>query len=158
MLRQVYAAPDRADDQLARDICTSAAHPNGPRVFASILFAGRAKDEFDDVMRRLGEKDLKTYLVYGREDPWVRPIWGQRAARRFAEAGTVAPYYELSPAGHCVHHEAPGAVAACVLKLIRDVDVPASVREDHGPRIAIEERGPAAPRGLLERAAAGAWG
>ena len=73
LLRQVYAAPARADDRLARDICTSAAHPNGPRVFASILFAGRAKDEFDDVMRRLGEKDLKTYLVYGREDPWVRP-------------------------------------------------------------------------------------
>ena len=158
MLRQVYAAPDRADDRLARDICTSAAHPNGPRVFASILFAGRAKDEFDDVMRRLGEKDLETYLVYGREDPWVRPVWGQRASRRYAEAGTVAPYYELSPAGHCVHHEAPGAVAACVLNLVRDVEVPLSVEEDHGPTVAIEARGAAAPRGLLERAAAGAWG
>jgi len=41
---------------------------------------------------------------------------------------------------------------------VRGVDVPASVQEDHGPRIAIEERGLAAPRGMLERAAAGAWG
>ena len=158
LLRQVYASPERADAQLARDICASAAHPNGPRVFSSILFAGRARDEFDDVMRRLGEKDLKTYLVYGREDPWVRPIWGQRASRRFAEGGRTAPYYELSPAGHCVHHEAPHAVAACVLKLIRDVDVPASVQEDHGPTVAIEARGLAAPRGVLERLAAEAWG
>ena len=158
LLRQVYASPSRADQHLARDICESASHPNGPRVFASILFAGRAKDEFDDVMRRLGEKDLETYLVYGKEDPWVRPIWGQRASRRFAEGGRVAPYYELSPAGHCVHHEAPGAVAACVLNLIRGVDVPASVREDHGPTVAIEARGAAAPRGLLERVASKAWG
>ena len=70
----------------------------------------------------------------------------------------MAPYYELSPAGHCVHHEAPAAVASCVLNLVRDAEVPASVREDHGPRIAIEARGPAAPRGILERVAAGAWG
>ena len=109
-------------------------------------------------MRWLGEKDISTYLVYGREDPWVRPIWGQRAARRYAEAGTVAPYYELSPAGHCVHHEAPGAVAACVLELVRGVDVPLFVEEDHGPTVAIEARGAAAPRGVLERVAVQAWG
>jgi len=70
----------------------------------------------------------------------------------------VAPYYELSPAGHCVHHEAPHAVAACVLKLIRDVEVPTSVQEDHGPTVAIAARGVAAPRGVLERLAAEAWG
>ena len=70
----------------------------------------------------------------------------------------MAPYYELSPAGHCVHHEAPAAVASCVLNLVRGVDVPASVREDHGPTVAIEERGTAAPRGVLERVAAEAWG
>ena len=81
-----------------------------------------------------------------------------RRARRFAEGGRVAPYYELSPAGHCVHHEAPAAVAACVLNLVRDAEVPGSVQEDHGPRIAIEERGLAAPRGMLERIAAEAWG
>ena len=157
LLRQVYASPERADEQLARDICASAAHPNGPRVFSSILFAGRARDEFDDVMRRLGEKDLETYLVYGKEDPWVRPVWGQRASRRYAEAGRTAPYFELSPAGHCVHHEAPHAVAACVLELIRGVDVPASVKEEHGPTVAIEARGAAAPRGVLERVAFSAW-
>ena len=54
--------------------------------------------------------------------------------------------------------EAPGAVAACVLELVRGVDVPLFVEEDHGPTVAIEARGAAAPRGLLERAAAGVWG
>ena len=162
LLQQVYANPSRADAQTARDIVESAAHPNGPRVFASILFAGRARDEFDDVMRRLGAKEasgaLRTCLVYGKEDPWVRPIWGQRASRRFSESGMTAPYYELSPAGHCVHHEAPAAVASCILNLVRGSQLSASAGEDHGSTVAIEERGDAAPRGVLERVAAGAWG
>jgi len=162
LLQQVYADPSRANAQTARDIVESAAHPNGPRVFASILFAGRARDEFDDVMRRLGAKEasgaLRTCLVYGKEDPWVRPIWGQRAWRRFSESGTTAPYYELSPAGHCVHHEAPAAVASCILNLVRGAAVPESVGEDHGPTVCITDRGDAAPRGVLKRVAAGAWG
>ena len=33
-------------------------------------------------------------------------MWGQRLKRRLPDA----PYFELSPAGHCPHHEAPGPV------------------------------------------------
>lgn len=35
-------------------------------------------------------------LLYGKEDPWVRPLWGQRLKRRLPEA----MYLELSPAGY----------------------------------------------------------
>lgn len=42
-------------------------------------------------------------MIYGKEDPWVVPFWGQRAKQRNPDA----IYYELSPAGHCPHHEAP---------------------------------------------------
>jgi hypothetical protein len=42
----------------------------------------------------------------GREDPWVVPLWGQRLKRSRPEAA----YYELSPVGHCPHHEAPTAI------------------------------------------------
>jgi hypothetical protein len=36
----------------------------------------------------------------------VVPLWGQRLKRRRPEAA----YYELSPVGHCPHHEAPTAI------------------------------------------------
>jgi pimeloyl-ACP methyl ester carboxylesterase len=41
--------------------------------------------------------------MYGREDPWVRPIWGIKVKKQVPEA----PYYEISPAGHCPHDEVP---------------------------------------------------
>lgn len=42
-------------------------------------------------------------LLYGREDPWVKPIWGQKVKQQVPEA----TYYEMSPAGHCPHDEVP---------------------------------------------------
>ena len=42
-------------------------------------------------------------LMYGKEDPWVRPVWGLQVKRQLLEA----PYYEISPAGHCPHDEVP---------------------------------------------------
>lgn len=55
-------------------------------------------------------------MIYGKEDPWVVPFWGQRAKQRNPDA----VYYELSPAGHCPHHEAPEVLfpAYFVLKLL----------------------------------------
>lgn len=42
-------------------------------------------------------------LMYGKEDPWVKPVWGLQVKRQVPEA----PYYEISPAGHCPHDEVP---------------------------------------------------
>jgi len=58
-------------------------------------------------------------LMYGREDPWVVPLWGQRAKRALGDE--VCDYYELSPAGHCPHHEAPAAVNSLMGDWIRAV-------------------------------------
>ena len=41
--------------------------------------------------------------MYGKEDPWVKPIWGQQVKKQLPDA----PYYEISPAGHCPHDEVP---------------------------------------------------
>ena len=51
-------------------------------------------------------------LLYGKDDPWVVPYWGQRAKRILQGA---ANYMELSPCGHSPNHESPRAVNA-VLK------------------------------------------
>nr|KAJ0225205.1 hypothetical protein LSAT_V11C100039390 [Lactuca sativa] len=45
-------------------------------------------------------------LMYGKEDPWVRPIWGLQVKRQLPDA----PYYQISPAGHCPHDEVPEVV------------------------------------------------
>lgn len=42
-------------------------------------------------------------LMYGKEDPWVKPVWGLQVKRQIPSA----PYYEISPAGHCPHDEVP---------------------------------------------------
>lgn len=63
---------------------------------------------------RVKELGLDVCLVYGREDPWVVPLWGYRLKRALPSA----LYYELSPCGHCPHHEAPqvsSTVAKCIL-------------------------------------------
>ncbi|GMP94616.1 hypothetical protein CsSME_00044018 [Camellia sinensis var. sinensis] len=47
--------------------------------------------------------DVPICLMYGKEDPWVKPVWGLQMKRQLLEA----PYYEISPAGHCPHDEVP---------------------------------------------------
>lgn len=50
-------------------------------------------------------------LMYGKEDPWVKPVWGLQVKRQLPEA----QYYEISPAGHCPHDEVPEVCAALLL-------------------------------------------
>ena len=38
------------------------------------------------------------------------PLWGQRLKRQIPSA----TYYELSPAGHCPHHESPAVTNALI--------------------------------------------
>ena len=45
-------------------------------------------------------------------------MWGQRLKRRIPDAA----YFELSPAGHCPHHEAPGPVNNLVSMWIASLD------------------------------------
>ena len=56
-------------------------------VSLSILFAPQASaGSFDDMLRSIQRHGLPILLVYGREDPWVRTIWGQRIVRIVPEA------------------------------------------------------------------------
>lgn len=48
-------------------------------------------------------QDIPICLMYGKEDPWVRPVWGLKVKKQLPEV----PYYEISPAGHCPHDEVP---------------------------------------------------
>lgn len=59
-------------------------------------------------------------LVYGKEDPWVKPIWGRQVKRQMPDV----PYYEISPAGHCPHDEVP---EVCALSFVQPLSIPRHV-------------------------------
>ena len=63
-------------------------------------------------------------MIYGKEDPWVVPLWGQRALRVLKKAEKFSPddpsreskhiYIEISPSGHAPNHETPVTVNAAI--------------------------------------------
>lgn len=54
-------------------------------------------------------------LIFGRDDPWCKPAYGQRMLRVLQQkTATPTGYWELSDVGHCPHHEAPCATAQIV--------------------------------------------
>ncbi|EFJ51045.1 hypothetical protein VOLCADRAFT_79935 [Volvox carteri f. nagariensis] len=103
MLRLVYADKSGPDPPLVARIVEATEHPGALDAFTSIVLSPKAELSFDELVDRL---HCPVLLLYGKEDPWVRPLWGQRLKRRLP----TATYLELSPAGHCPHHEAPAAV------------------------------------------------
>jgi len=53
-------------------------------------------------------------LMYGKEDPWVKPVWALQVKQQVPEA----PYYEVSPAGHCPHDEVPEVCSSLLISLM----------------------------------------
>eukprot|EP00633_Aureoumbra_lagunensis_P000794 CAMPEP_0197297256 /NCGR_PEP_ID=MMETSP0890-20130614/40578_1 /TAXON_ID=44058 ORGANISM="Aureoumbra lagunensis, Strain CCMP1510" /NCGR_SAMPLE_ID=MMETSP0890 /ASSEMBLY_ACC=CAM_ASM_000533 /LENGTH=365 /DNA_ID=CAMNT_0042774307 /DNA_START=148 /DNA_END=1245 /DNA_ORIENTATION=- len=112
LLKQVYATPDSLDDQLVQRIIQAAQSEKGPDIFTSIIFNPPPADPFDTALQTAYfDHGVPFALIYGKDDPWVTTLWGQRAFRRLQQ---TVPYYELTPAGHCVHHETPLATNFCL--------------------------------------------
>jgi hypothetical protein len=55
----------------------------------------------------------------GKEDPWIFPMWGQRIKQWLPHAH----YYEISPSGHCPHHETSTAVNELLSSWVRSIEV-----------------------------------
>lgn len=108
----------------------------GHAAFASIMWArpasipkkqgidgetGNDNGDFYDALRQLS---CPTLLLYGAEDPWCSPEFGRAAMRALCDrdsndADTKSVYVELSPCGHCPHHEAPEATNSLISRWIR---------------------------------------
>ncbi len=117
-------------------IMEAARHPLALDAILSMWLSPRSARPFGQLAAQAAAA-APACLIYGKEDPWVRslsaarltpsrrclaepdgprrmqvvPLWGQRLRRLLPEA---TAYYEISPAGHCPHHEAPEAVLACM--------------------------------------------
>jgi pimeloyl-ACP methyl ester carboxylesterase len=114
LLRLVYGDKNAVDAGLVRAILTPTRRACALDAFCSVVFSPKSALAFDDATRAIRERRIPTALVYGRDDPWVVPLWGQRLKRAIPEAA----YYELPGVGHCPAHEAPEATNACVAAFV----------------------------------------
>ncbi|KAJ9528518.1 hypothetical protein QJQ45_020518, partial [Haematococcus lacustris] len=100
MLAMVYSHKAvSADQRLVERILEATEHPGALDAFASIVLSPKSPHDFDAMLRRL---QCSVSLVYGRQDPWVVPMWGQRALHVLRRAGRPAamvgaPGLMLSP-------------------------------------------------------------
>lgn len=127
----MYANPSAYDEGLVRQILEPTNHWLGHATFSSILAAPKPELSFEQYLERVQCPILQ---IYGKEDPWVTPMWGQRIKRQKPQT----QYYELSPVGHCPHHEAPQAVNSLMAswieaqeqRLAKDWDTHLHFKED----------------------------
>jgi len=160
LVQTVYATKDRCDPTLVTRICEAAEAEYGANVFASILFASRPKESFDESLVAIRDAGVPVGLFYGKEDPWVSPMWGQRAHRRL----DGAPYYEISPSGHCPMHETPTAVNLALCDWLENLehdstlfDGEFSLEEADGRRVTVAKVD-GQPRTPVEHSASYIWG
>lgn len=106
ILKQVYADHSTNVDKVFSRILETTEHPAAAASFASIMFAPQGELSFWEALSRCHTNKVPICLMYGKEDPWVRPVWGLQVKRQIPEA----PYYQISPAGHCPHDEVPEVV------------------------------------------------
>ena len=123
VLKQVYADHTTKVDDVFSRIIKTAQHPAAAASLASIMFAPRGQLSFKESLSRCQINNVPICLMYGKEDPWVTPIWGLQVKRQVPEA----PYYEISPAGHCPHDEVPEIVNYLLRGWIRNLDSQGSV-------------------------------
>lgn len=118
ILEQVYADHSTKVDKVFSRILETTQHPAAAASFASIMFAPQGQLSFREALSRCKMNNVPICLMYGKEDPWVKPIWGLQVKGQVPEA----PYYQISPAGHCPHDEVPEVVNYLLRGWIKNVE------------------------------------
>lgn len=122
ILRQVYADHSTKVDKVFSRILETTEHPAAAASFASIMFAPQGQLSFREALSRCQMSNVPICLLYGKEDPWVKPIWGLQVKQQVPDA----PYYEISPAGHCPHDEVPEVVNYILRGWIKNLETQGS--------------------------------
>ncbi|XP_061344889.1 pheophytinase, chloroplastic-like [Gastrolobium bilobum] len=123
VLNQVYADHSTNVDNVFSRIVETTRHPAAAASFASIMFAPQGELSFSETLSRCRTNNVPICLMYGKEDPWVKPVWGFKVKRQVPEA----PYYQISPAGHCPHDEVPEVINFLLRGWIRNLESQGSV-------------------------------
>ncbi|PIA48353.1 hypothetical protein AQUCO_01400751v1 [Aquilegia coerulea] len=123
VLKQVYADHSTNIDNVFVRILETTEHPAAAASFASIMCAPKGELSFQEALSKCQMNEIPICLMYGKEDPWIKPIWGLQVKRQVPEA----PYYEISPAGHCPHDEVPEVVNYLLRGWIKTLESQGSV-------------------------------
>ena len=115
MLSQVYHTKTRVDETLIQNIIDSAKNCYGHEAFTSILFSPKSELPFEDMLATI---KCPVCQINGKEDPWITPFWSQRIKRILPQSYLI----ELSPCGHCPHHECPEIVNSLLIEWIGSAD------------------------------------
>uniref|UniRef100_A0A0D9VM02 AB hydrolase-1 domain-containing protein n=1 Tax=Leersia perrieri TaxID=77586 RepID=A0A0D9VM02_9ORYZ len=118
ILKQVYADHSTDVDNVFSRIMETTQHPAAAASFASMMCAPKGQISFEEALSRCQMQGTPISLMYGREDPWVRPIWGIKVKKQVPES----PYYEISPAGHCPHDEVPEVINYLLRGWLKNVE------------------------------------
>jgi dienelactone hydrolase len=78
-----------ADTKLLSNILAATAHELAVDAIVSIIFSPGTSQPFGRLAASL---KVPSCLIYGREDPWVKPVWGQRLKRLVPKAA----YFEVT--------------------------------------------------------------
>mmetsp|Transcript_5133 Transcript_5133/g.15653 ORF Transcript_5133/g.15653 Transcript_5133/m.15653 type:complete len:133 (+) Transcript_5133:882-1280(+) len=116
VLRQVYPVkPERADEDLIASIEWPARHPNAAEVFSRIVSRTSAKplDDNQCIDVLLGKLDVPIALVWGEQDPWIRPQVADKMQAMCRQLGHPCERVSIK-AGHCPQDEAPEEVNAAI--------------------------------------------
>ena len=123
LLSLVYAdGKDRVDDTLVKNIIAPTNRQPALSAFCSVVWSPKSAMDFDDMLSAIknqsGTNRTQIALVYGKDDPWVVPLWGQKLKRQVPRVH----YYELPGVGHCPAHEAPEITNCVISKWIQWCD------------------------------------
>ncbi|KAL8061950.1 hypothetical protein ABFX02_02G116100 [Erythranthe guttata] len=118
ILKQVYADHSTDVDEVFARIVETTQHPAAAASLASIMFAPKAQLSFEEALSRCQMNNIPICLMYGKEDPWVMPIFGLQVKNQMPDV----PYYEISPAGHCPHDEVPEVVNFILRGWLKNVE------------------------------------
>eukprot|EP00607_Mallomonas_marina_P009734 CAMPEP_0182420800 /NCGR_PEP_ID=MMETSP1167-20130531/5875_1 /TAXON_ID=2988 /ORGANISM="Mallomonas Sp, Strain CCMP3275" /LENGTH=333 /DNA_ID=CAMNT_0024597253 /DNA_START=185 /DNA_END=1190 /DNA_ORIENTATION=+ len=113
VLRQVYVDGSNVDDELVESIEYASRDPNAAEVFYRIISRnGNGPPIFiDDLLLNL---QVPLLLLWGEQDPWIRPLSADRIQTLFPAAERVNLV-----AGHCPHDEVPGEVNKAIREFIK---------------------------------------
>ena len=78
MLSEVYHDTSQIDDTLIQNIREASSNPLGADAFTSIMFAPKMEKSFEESLIEL-DAQMPVLLLYGSQDPWVTPFWGDQA-------------------------------------------------------------------------------
>ncbi|KAK9836212.1 hypothetical protein WJX84_000739 [Apatococcus fuscideae] len=103
VLQKVYTDRTKVDDELVHSIALAAEDASAAAVFYLIITANGIP--FNQLLAQLKIHCIPMMLLWGEDDPWIRPVNADRIQKLYP----LAERFSV-PAGHCPHDDLPETV------------------------------------------------